>query len=157
MIQKGEMAPSFISVDQQGKEFDSGQLKGKKWVLYFYPKDMTPGCTTQACNIRDHHQELQSKGITVVGVSMDSVKRHQRFTNKYELPFTLLADEERKVIDLFGVWGEKKFMGRVFDGILRTTFVIDEKGEVLEVITRPKTKAHAEEIFAIYQEKEERK
>lgn len=149
-LKVGDKAPSWSGVDQNGKALSSKNFLGKKTAIYFYPKDNTPGCTTQACNIRDHWGDLQKEGIEVVGVSADSEKRHLNFIEKFELPFTLIADEQKEMIELFGVWGEKKFMGRVYDGIHRTTFVIDETGNIIGIIEKPKTKAHAEEIMKIF-------
>lgn len=156
-IKPGDQAPMFTSTDDQGNSFDSKSCLGKRWVLYFYPKDLTSGCTIQACNIRDHYLELQEQGIQVIGVSADDVKTHQKFKLKHKLPFTLIADSSHEVLLKYGVWGEKKFMGRVYDGIHRTTFVMDESATVLEVIKRPKNKIHAEEILKIYTDSAERK
>lgn len=149
-LKVGDKVPNWSGVDQNGKELTSSQYKGKKTAIYFYPKDNTPGCTAQACNIKDHWGELEKQGIEVIGVSADSEKSHQKFIAKFDLPFTLIADEEKEMINLFGVWGEKKFMGRIYDGIHRTTFVIDETGIIKGIIEKPKTKAHAEEIMEIF-------
>ncbi len=149
-LKVGDKVPEWVGTDENGKELSSSNYKGKKTAIYFYPKDNTPGCTTQACNIKDHWGELEKKGIEVIGVSADSEKSHQKFIAKFDLPFTLIADEEKKMINLFGVWGEKKFMGKVYDGIHRTTFVIDETGIIKGIIEKPKTKAHAEEIMEIF-------
>ena len=146
-LKLNDKAPAFESLDQHGGVFSSTTLIGKKFVLYFYPKDLTPGCTAQACNLRDNYAELQAKGIEIIGVSMDDANLHSRFISKYELPFTLLADTDRKVIETYGVWGYKKFMGKEYDGIHRTTFVIDENGTITDVITDVKTKAHASQIL----------
>lgn len=151
-LKVGDPIPSFNVKDQDGKPFSSARLNSKKWVLYFYPKDLTPGCINQACNLRDNYNALLLKGIQVAGVSMDTEKLHQRFIHKHDLPFTLLADTDRKVIEAFGVWGEKKFMGKIYDGIHRTTFLI-KKGIIVGIIERPKTKYHAEEILAMFGEK----
>jgi peroxiredoxin Q/BCP len=148
-IEEGEKAPHFKAKDQNDQLITLDQYKGKKLVLYFYPKDDTPGCTAEACNLRDHHSELQKHGIEVVGVSADSASKHRKFIDKYDLPFPLLADTDLAVINAYGVWGEKKFMGKVYDGIHRTTFVIDEDGVVLKRFDKVKTKAHAEEILEI--------
>ena len=148
MLKEGDKAPEFGILDQNGKEHLLKDYKGKKIILYFYPKDLTPGCTVESCNLRDNHSELVKKGFVVIGVSADDEKRHQRFINKYELPFTLLADVDKKVINAYGVWGPKKFMGRTFDGIHRTTFVIDENGILEDVITKVKTKAHTDQILS---------
>ena len=149
-LKVGGPIPEFKAKDQNGEVFSSGEMKGRKWVLYFYPRDLTPACTVQACNLRDNYQTLRDQGIDVVGVSMDQEQKHQRFIFKYKLPFTLLADADKKVIGAFGVWGEKKFMGRVYDGIHRTSFLIDEKGKIAGIIERPKTKNHAEEILQLF-------
>lgn len=143
----GDALPAFISEDQNGNQIDSKNLVGKKLVVYFYPKDNTPGCTAQACNIRDNYEQLLANNIQIIGVSADSLKSHQSFTTKYELPFPLLLDEDKKVIEAFGVWGTKKFMGKVYDGIHRTTFLFNEEGKVISVIEKPNTKNHTEEIL----------
>ncbi len=145
----GDQAPKFHGIDQQGKTIRLEDFEGKKLVIYFYPKDNTPGCTTQACNIRDNYSELLDKGIAVIGVSADSVKSHQKFSEKFSLPFPIIADENRIIIELFGVWGPKKFMGREFDGIHRTTFLLDENHNIIGIIEKPNTKAHAEEIIRL--------
>ncbi len=149
-LKLNDKAPAFESFDQHGGAFSSTTLIGKKFVLYFYPKDLTPGCTAQACNLRDNYAELQAQGIEVIGVSMDDANLHTRFINKYELPFTLLADTDRKVIETFGVWGYKKFMGKEYDGIHRTTFVVNEAGTIIGIIDKPNTKDHTREILEIY-------
>lgn len=148
----GERAPEFTGLDQNGKKVSLADYKGKKLVLYFYPKDNTPGCTAQACNLRDNEELLASKGITVVGVSADSVNSHGKFSNKYTLNFPLLADTDKIILNQYGVWGEKKFMGRTFDGIHRTTFIIDEQQNIMAIINKPDTKNHAEEILKILEE-----
>ena len=129
-LKVGDLAPEIKSKDQNGKEFKLSDLKGKKVVLYFYPKDDTPGCTKQACNLRDNYSELQKNGYEVIGVSADKEAKHQKFIDKYDLPFTLLADEEKEVIQAYDAWGLKKFMGKEYMGIIRKTFVIDEDGTV---------------------------
>jgi len=149
-LKVNDKAPAFESIDQNGNAFTSEKLIGKKYVLYFYPKDLTPGCTAQACNLRDNYTELQSQGIEIIGVSMDDEKLHTRFITKYELPFTLLADTDRKVIETFGVWGNKKFMGKEYDGIHRTTFVVNEEGIIIGIIDKPNTKDHTREILEIF-------
>jgi peroxiredoxin Q/BCP len=143
----GDVLPAFVSEDQNGNQIDSTNLIGKKLVVYFYPKDNTPGCTAQACNIRDNYEQLLANNIQIIGVSADSLKSHKSFTTKYELPFPLLLDEDKKVIEAFGVWGTKKFMGKVYDGIHRTTFLFNEEGKVVSVIDKPDTKNHSEEIL----------
>ncbi|MFB1021438.1 MAG: thioredoxin-dependent thiol peroxidase [Vicingaceae bacterium] len=143
----GDEAPEINAKDENGNNFQLSAHKGKKIVLYFYPKDSTPGCTTQACNLKDNYAELQKRGYEVVGVSADDEVKHQKFIAKYDLPFTLLADTDKKVIQDYGVWGLKKFMGKEYDGIHRTTFVIDEEGKIEEIIQKVKTKAHTEQIL----------
>ena len=143
----GDQAPEINAKDESGNNFQLSALKGKKVVLYFYPKDNTPGCTTQACNLKDNYAELQKRGYEVVGVSADDEVKHQKFIAKYDLPFTLIADINKKVIQDYGVWGLKKFMGKEYDGIHRTTFVIDEEGKIEEIIQKVKTKAHTEQIL----------
>jgi len=150
-LQKGDTAPSFTSKDQNGKEIKLSDYKGSKVALYFYPKDMTPGCTNQACNLRDNFAELKKEGIVVLGVSPDDEARHQKFIDKHELPFPLIADTNKEVINAYRIWGPKKFMGKEYDGLHRTTFLINEKGKIHEVIKKPKTKAHAEEILSLFQ------
>lgn len=147
-LQKGDKAPDFNCADENGNMISLSDYKGKKLVLYFYPKDNTPGCTTESCNLRDNYQAMLKAGYEVLGISADSEKKHLNFIDKFDLPFHLLADVEKKVINDYGVWGPKKFMGREYDGIHRTTFVIDENGMIEEVITKVKTKAHAEQILA---------
>lgn len=148
----GTQAPEFTGLDQNGNKISLVDYKGRKLVLYFYPKDNTPGCTVQACNLRDNKDLLTSKGVAVVGVSADSVNSHGKFSNKYALNFPLLADTDRIILNKYGVWGEKKFMGRTFDGIHRTTFIIDEHQKIMAIITKPDTKNHTEEILKILEE-----
>lgn len=148
-LQIGDKAPNFESVDEKGNAVTLSDFSGKKLVLFFYPKASTPGCTVEACNLRDNYQTFLAKGYAILGVSADSARRQQNFINKNELPFPLLADEDKSVINAFGVWGPKKFMGREFDGIHRTTFVIDENGVIEDVIKKVKTKAHSEQILGV--------
>lgn len=143
----GDTMPAFEAKDQNGKLISSVDLKGKKVAIYFYPKDNTPGCTAQACSLRDGYSDLKAKGIDVIGVSADSESSHQKFISKFDLPFTLISDEDHAVLNAFGVWGPKKFMGKEYDGIHRTTFLIDENQKIVEVISKPNTKAHADEIL----------
>ncbi|RSC93971.1 thioredoxin-dependent thiol peroxidase [Tenacibaculum singaporense] len=143
----GDKAPNFESVDEKGNTVKLSDYTGKKLVLFFYPKASTPGCTAEACDLRDNYKTFLAKGYDVLGVSADSARRQQNFINKNELPFPLLADESKDVINAFGVWGPKKFMGREYDGIHRTTFVIDENGVIEDVITKVKTKEHANQIL----------
>lgn len=145
-LKPGDKAPQFIGLDQDGKKVSLGNFLGKKVVLYFYPKDSTPGCTAQACDLRDNYQMLIGKGYIVVGISADSQKSHQKFIEKNNLPFPLIADTEKEIIKAFGVWGPKKFMGKTFDGIHRTTFVIDENGIIEEIIDKVNTKEHTTQI-----------
>lgn len=147
MLQKGDKAPVFKGVDQNGETIQSSDYAGKKYVLFFYPKASTPGCTNEACDLRDNEEALKAKGYEIIGVSADSVKRQNNFATKYDLKYPLIADEEKEVINAFGVWGPKKFMGREYEGIHRTTFLVDEKGVIEEVITKVKTKEHAKQIL----------
>jgi peroxiredoxin Q/BCP len=149
-LQPGDKAPPFSGVDQDGKTVSLKDYQGKKLVLYFYPKDDTPGCTAQACSLRDEYAGLKKKGIEILGVSADNEAKHQKFIQKYELPFRLLADIENRVIKQYDVWGKKQFMGRVFDGLNRTTFLINEKGNIDHVILQPDTKNHAEEVLKLW-------
>lgn len=142
----GEKAPDFKEKDQDGNWVKLSDFKGAKLVLYFYPKDSTPTCTTQACNLRDNYEQLLAKGYKVVGVSVDDEKSHRKFIAKHSLPFPLLADTEHRMVNAYGVWGEKKMYGHTFMGVFRTTFVIDEKGRIAEVITKVKSKDHANQI-----------
>lgn len=146
-LKKGDKAPDFKVKDQSGKTVKLSDFKGKKLVLFFYPKASTPGCTAEACNLRDNYSEFIKKGYEILGVSADSEKRQQNFIEKNNLPFSLLADEDKSVIEAYGVWGPKKFMGRTFDGIHRTTFVIDENGIIEDVITKVNTKEHASQVL----------
>ena len=143
----GDKAPGFSVKDQHGKTINLEDFKGKKVVLFFYPKASTPGCTAEACNLRDNYQDFQSKGYEILGASADSEKRQMNFSTKQELPYSLLADEDKEVIMAYGVWGPKKFMGKEYDGIHRTTFVIDENGNIEDVITKVKTKDHSAQIL----------
>ena len=151
-LTEGTKAPAFTGVDQNGDKVSLAQFKGKKVVLYFYPQDNTPTCTEQACNLRDNYAALQKEGIIVLGVSPDEVAKHKKFETKFTLPFTLLADTERTVIDKYGVWGEKKMYGKAYMGLLRTTFLIDEKGIIKKIFLKPKSKQHTEEILNVFKE-----
>lgn len=146
-LKQGDAVPNFTAKDEQENTISLSDYKGKKLVVFFYPKASTPGCTVEACNLRDNYKALQEEGFELLGVSADSAKRQANFKNKYEFPFPLLADEDKTVINAFGVWGPKKFMGREYDGIHRKTFIIDEKGIVERVIDKVKTKDHAAQIF----------
>lgn len=147
-LKEGDLAPRFEGIDQNGHQLTMDDFEGQKIALYFYPKDNTPGCTKQACNLRDNYTTLQAQNYAVVGVSADTVTSHKKFEQKYELPFPLIADTEKKIIHNYGVWGEKKFMGRKYDGIHRITFLIDETGKIEKVIERVKTKDHTTQILA---------
>jgi peroxiredoxin Q/BCP len=145
----GDKIPALEASDQTGALRNLNEFIGKPFILYFYPKDLTPGCTMQACSLRDAQQDLLNLGYAVVGVSADTVNAHARFTEKKQLNFTLLADVDKKIINAFGVWGSKKFMGREYDGIIRTTFLINEAGIIIHRIDKPKTKIHGEELLEI--------
>jgi thioredoxin-dependent peroxiredoxin len=146
-LKVGDKVPEFQGKDENGNTVKSSDYKGKKLIVYFYPKDMTPGCTNQACNLRENYESLKSKGFEILGVSADSEARHQKFIEKYNLPFQLIADTEKEVINQFGVWGPKKFMGKEYEGINRTTFVIDEEGKIVSIIDKVKTKDHTQQII----------
>ena len=143
----GENAPNFEAKDEKGNTIQLSDYAGKKLVLFFYPKASTPGCTAEACDLRDNYEAFLAKGYAILGASADAAKRQQNWINKHELPFPLLADEDKTVINAFSVWGPKKFMGKEYDGIHRTTFVIDENGVVEDIISKVKTKAHAAQIL----------
>jgi peroxiredoxin Q/BCP len=146
-LKPGDKAPAFSGKNQKGNKISLSDLKGKKIVLYFYPEDDTPACTTQSCNLRDNYTVLQKAGYTIIGISPNDECSHQKFASKYTLPFSLLPDPDHKIIDKYGVWGEKNLYGRKFMGLHRTTFVIDEQGIIRKIFLRPKTQAHAEEIL----------
>lgn len=146
-LKVGDKAPNFSQQDEQGNTIKLSDYKGQKLVVFFYPKASTPTCTTEACNLRDNYDILSDKGYAILGVSADSPKRQANFKEKHKFPYPLLADEDKSVIKAFGVWGEKKFMGRTFDGIHRVTFVIDENGIIEKVIDKVKAKEHAEQII----------
>ncbi len=143
----GDKAPSLKGINEKGESISIDDFKGRKLILFFYPRDNTPGCTAEACSLRDHFSELEKKGYALLGVSPDTPRKHQNFINKFNFPFSLLADTDLEVIKQFGVWGRKKFMGREFDGVLRTTFIIDEKGKIERIIDKVKTKDHAAQIL----------
>lgn len=146
-LKKGDKAPSFSGKDQDGNIHTLTDYKGKKLVVFFYPKANTPGCTAEACDLRDNFERFKTNNYALLGVSADNAKAQANFKNKFEFPFPLLADEDKSVIQAFGVWGPKKFMGKEYDGIHRTTFVINEEGVIDEVITEVKTKNHAAQIL----------
>ena len=150
MLTKGDQVPVFELPDQLGKTFHPETMKGNYWILYFYPHDLTPTCTIQACNLRDNHLKLKKAGLTVVGINADSAQTHKRFIDKHKIPYRILVDAELEVARMFGVWGPKKFMGREFDGIHRTTFLINPEGKIEAVWNKPKSKQHAQEILEIF-------
>jgi peroxiredoxin Q/BCP len=152
MVKEGATAPAFKTTDTNGKSLSLKDFRGQKVVLYFYPKDDTPGCTKEACSFRDGFLKFKKRGITILGVSPDSEKSHQKFTAKYKLPFTLLADTDHSIADAYGVYGEKKFMGRTYMGIHRTTFLIDEKGKIKKVFEKVKPDDHADEVLGAFSE-----
>jgi len=145
-LQEGDKAPDFNGVDQNGNAIALNDFKGKNLILYFYPKDDTPGCTKEACNLRDNHDMWLEKGYAVIGVSPDDEASHQKFISKYELPFSLIADPEKKVMEAYQTWGEKNMYGKIKMGVLRTTFVIDGEGTIVKIFKRPKTAEHTEQI-----------
>ncbi|RZK59482.1 MAG: thioredoxin-dependent thiol peroxidase [Pedobacter sp.] len=149
ILKQGDKAPAFTSKDQDGKTVSLSQFKGQKVVLYFYPKDDTPGCTTEACDFRDNYQGLKAKGIEVLGVSIDDEKSHQKFINKHSLPFTLLADTDKTIVEAYGVWGEKNMYGKKYMGTHRTTFVIDENGNIARVINKVDSKAPTAQVLEL--------
>ncbi|MBL4667935.1 MAG: thioredoxin-dependent thiol peroxidase [Flavobacteriales bacterium] len=147
-LKVGDKAPEFDIKDQNGNLHKVADYQGKKIILYFYPKDMTPGCTTQSCDLRDNYESLKADGFEVIGVSADDEVKHQKFIVKHSLPFNLLADTNKELLNRYGVWGEKKFIGKTYDGIHRTTFIIDENGLIESIIKKVKTKIHTEQIRA---------
>lgn len=146
-LKQGDKVPDFTAKDEAGNDISFSDYKGKKLIVFFYPKANTPGCTVEACNLRDNYKELQNQGYELLGVSADSMSKQSNFKKKFKFPFPLLADEDRTVINAFGVWGPKKFMGREYDGIHRMTFIINENGMVERVIDKVKTKDHASQIL----------
>jgi peroxiredoxin Q/BCP len=151
-LTEGDKAPAFKSKDQNGNPVSLSDFKGKKVALYFYPEDDTPTCTIEACNLRDNYSLLKQNGIMILGVSPDDEKKHKKFEKKFDLPFTLLADEGKKIIDKYGVWGEKNLYGRKYMGLHRTTFLIDERGVIKKIFKKPRSKMHSEEILKAWQE-----
>jgi peroxiredoxin Q/BCP len=149
-LKEGMKAPLIEGIDQNGKEVKLTDFSGKKVILYFYPKDNTPGCTAEACNLRDNFDSLLKKGFAILGVSPDSEKSHKNFAGKYSLPFPLIADSSKKILNDYGVWGEKKMYGKSYFGVIRTTFIIDEKGIIEKIITKVNTAGHSEQIFGLY-------
>ncbi len=146
-LQEGQKAPDFTALDENGNTVRLADFTGKKLVIFFYPKDNTPTCTVEACNLRDNYADLKSRGYEVLGVSPDSQKRHQNFIGKHELPYTLISDPDLTMINAYNVWGPKKFMGKEYDGLHRTTFIIDEKGYIERIIRKVKSKVHTEQIL----------
>lgn len=146
-LKEGDPAPGFTAMDQYGKEIKLSDYSGKKLILYFYPKDNTPGCNAEACNLRDNYEKLNTEGFEVIGVSADSTASHMKFTDKFGLPFRLIPDTGKEIIKDYGVWGPKKFMGREYEGIHRTTFLINEKGTIEKILSKVKTKEHSEQIL----------
>ena len=152
MVKEGATAPAFKTTDENGETVSLKDLRGQKVVLYFYPKDDTPGCTKEACSFRDAFSKFKKRDIKILGVSPDNEKSHQKFITKYKLPFTLLADTGHSIADAYGVWGEKKFMGRTYMGIHRTTFLIDEKGKIKKIFEKVKPEDHADEVLEAFSE-----
>ena len=150
-LTEGQKAPAFSGKDQNGKKITLADFKGKKVVLYFYPQDSTPTCTVQACNLRDNYALLNKEGFIVIGVSPDDEKSHKKFEKKNDLPFPLVADEDKKIVDKYNLWGEKKLMGHTYMGTTRTTFLIDETGKIVKIIEKPVSKNHTEEILEAWE------
>jgi peroxiredoxin Q/BCP len=150
MLKEGDDAPDFTVKDQNGEEIKLSDLRGQKVALYFYPKDDTPGCTKEACSFRDNYSTLIDKGIKVLGISPDSEKSHQKFISKYELPFTLLADTDHAIADAYESYGEKKFMGKTYNGVFRKTFLIDEDGKIRKIFDKVNVEAHADEVMEAF-------
>lgn len=146
-VEEGKAAPNFTATIEDGSQISLKDLRGKKVILFFYPQDNTPTCTVEACNLRDNYKALKEKGFEVIGISADSERKHQNFIGKHELPYHLIADTDRKVIEAFGVWGEKKSFGKTYDGIHRTTYVIDENGVVEKRLDKVQSKQHAQQIL----------
>ncbi len=143
----GDRAPAIDALDQEGKQITLEEYRGKKLVLYFYPRDNTPGCTAESCDLRDHYDQFLQQGFDIIGVSADSEKSHQKFISQHQLPFRLISDTEKKVLQDYGAWGEKKNYGKTYMGILRKTFIIDEEGVIINIIDKVKTKEHSTQIF----------
>ena len=148
-LKEGDKAPGFTTKDQDGKAVSLKDFLGKKVILYFYPEDDTPTCTIEACNLRDNYDDLKKAGFVILGLSPDDTIKHKKFEKKFDLPFTLLEDPEKKIIDKYGVWGEKNLYGRKYMGLFRTTFLIDEKGIIFKIFKKPKSKIHSEEILKV--------
>ncbi len=148
-LTEGAMAPQFTGKDQDGRKVTLKDFQGKKVILYFYPKDDTPGCTAEACNLRDNYDDLLSRGFAIIGVSPDDEKSHGKFRTKFDLPFSLVADPEKTIIKAYGAWGEKSMYGKTYDGVLRTTFVIDESGKIQKIISKVNTGDHTKQILEL--------
>lgn len=148
ILKEGDKAPAFSGTDQDGKKISLAHFKGKKVILYFYPQDDTPTCTIQACNLRDNYGLMKKNGFEIIGVSPDEPKMHKKFSVKFSLPFTLVADTTHTILEKYGVWDQKQLFGNKYMGVLRTTFVIDEKGFICKIFIRPKNKKHSQEILA---------
>ncbi|MBX3287987.1 MAG: thioredoxin-dependent thiol peroxidase [Acidobacteria bacterium] len=153
MLKEGDKAPAFTGKDQNGNKIKLSDLKGTRVVLYFYPKDDTPGCTKQACSLRDSYDVFRKKGIRVLGVSVDDERSHQKFISKFDLPFDLIADTDKSIVEKYGVWGEKSMYGRKYMGTFRKTFLIDEKGKIVKIFDKVKVSEHADEVLAAFGEK----
>lgn len=153
-LKVGDTAPDFAAPNQNGEVITSESLKGQKLVLFFYPKDDTPGCTSEACNLRDNYKAFEKQGYTILGVSPDTEKKHLKFIDKYEFQYDLISDVDKEVLNAFGVWGPKKFMGRTYEGVHRTTFIIDENWTITGIIYKVKTKDHSNQIFSLLQAEE---
>lgn len=147
ILKEGDKAPNFMGVDQNGEAISLDQYKGKKVILYFYPKDNTPGCTAESCNLRDNYEDLLEKGLNVIGVSPDSEISHKKFIEKYKLPFRLISDPEKKILKLYNAWGEKKLYGKTYDGVLRKTFILSENQTIEKIFIKVNTKDHTNQIF----------
>ncbi len=152
MLKEGDDAPDFTAKNQAGEDIKLSDMRGNKVVLYFYPKDNTPGCTKEACSLRDGFSTFEEKGIKILGVSTDDEKSHQKFISKYELPFTLLADTDHTVAEAYDSYGEKKFMGKTYDGVFRKTFLIDETGKIVKIFNKVKVDEHADEVLEAFGE-----
>lgn len=147
ILKEGDNAPDFNGIDQNGDSVSLNQFKGKKVILYFYPKDNTPGCTNEACNLRDNYNDILEKGLDVIGISPDSEASHKKFIDKHKLPFVLISDPDKKILNLYNAWGEKKLYGKVYDGVLRKTFIISEDQIIERIFTKVKTKDHTNQIY----------
>lgn len=150
LLEEGDKVPAFKAVDQKGETISSTGLKGKPYVLYFYPQDDTPTCTVQACNLRDNFSALRKAGLTVIGISPDDDKSHKKFSDKFNLPFSILPDPNHTIIDKFGVWGEKQLYGKNYMGLHRTSFLVDEKGTIRKIFAKPRSSEHSEEILKAF-------